>query len=258
MGQGVLTGPFPRVDGVLHCGDVSAEELAERFGTPLYVYDLTWIRAQVDAFRTAFAGLDHLLAYSVKANGNLTLLRELRAMGCGADITSGGELFRAIRAGIPADQIVFAGVGKTREEIGAALDHGILAFNVESRAELERIDEVATEKQVVAKFGVRVNPDVLVATPHAYTATGHLDTKFGVPWDETQALYQWARERPFLEAHGIDVPIGSQITDPEPYVRLKPWVTSPLRSKKPQRRLLRIPVIKKALNLNWDFSANLK
>jgi diaminopimelate decarboxylase len=217
LGQGVLTGPFPRIEGVLYCGDTPAEDLADRYGTPLYVYDLAWIRSRVDAFQTAFAGADHLLAYSVKANGNLTLLRELREMGCGADITSGGELFRALRAGFPGDRIVFAGVGKTTDEIAHALDAGVLAFHVESRAELERIDLVATEKRVVAPFGVRVNPDVLVATPHEYTATGHLETKFGVPWEETRDLYRWAEGRPFLDPVGIDVHIGSQITDPEPY-----------------------------------------
>jgi diaminopimelate decarboxylase len=217
LGQGVLTGPFPRIEGVLHCGDTPAEVLADRYGTPLYVYDLAWIRSRVEAFQTAFAGADHLLAYSVKANGNLTLLRELREMGCGADITSGGELFRALRAGFPGDQIVFAGVGKTRDEIADALDAGVLSFHVESRAELERIDQVATEKRVIAPFGVRVNPDVLVTTPHEYTATGHLETKFGVPWEETRDLYRWAMSRPFLNPVGIDVHIGSQITDPEPY-----------------------------------------
>jgi diaminopimelate decarboxylase len=207
------------VGGVLHCGEVPAEELAERFGTPLYVYDLVWIRGRVAAFHDAFAGVDHLLAYSVKANGNLSLLRELNVLGCGADITSGGELFRAIRAGIPAHRIVFAGVGKTHEEIEAALEHGILAFNVESRPELERIEEVARAMGVRARFGVRVNPDVLAATPHRYTATGHAETKFGVPWTATRGLYAWALEQEHLAPVGIDVHIGSQIVDPDPYVR---------------------------------------
>ncbi len=219
LGQGVLTGPFPRVGGTVHCGEVSAEDLAERFGTPLYVYDLAWIRGRVALFHEAFAGVDHLLAYSVKANGNLSILRELHALGCGADITSGGELFRAIRAGMSPDRIVFAGVGKTWEEIEAALDHGILAFNVESRAELERIAEVARGLGVRARFGVRVNPDVLAPTPHRYTATGHAATKFGVPWTETRELYAWALEQEHLAPVGIDVHIGSQIVDPDPYVR---------------------------------------
>jgi len=218
LGESVLTDAFSRVEGELQCGRVPAVELADRFGTPLYVYDVAWIRERVRAFRSAFAGVDHLLAYSVKANGNLSILRALNDLGCGADITSGGELFRARRAGIPADRIVFAGVGKTREEIAAALDEGILAFNVESRSELERIDEVADERGVRAPFGVRVNPDVLASTPHEYTRTGHAETKFGVPWDETRALYAWSLEREHLQPVGIDMHIGSQIVDPTPYV----------------------------------------
>ena len=219
MGTGVLTEPFHRVDGELHCGGTPATELCDRFGTPLYVYDLSWIRRQVGAFADAFREVDHLIAYSVKANGNLSILRSLGELGCGADITSRGELFRARRAGIPGDRIVFAGVGKSREEIAYALEEGILAFNVESRGELERIESVARERGVQARFGIRVNPDVLAETPHEYTRTGHAETKFGVPWDETRALYQWAAGSDHLVPVGIDVHIGSQIVDPEPYVR---------------------------------------
>lgn len=218
MGQSVLTGPFPRVDGVLHCGDVPAHHLAEEYGTPLFVYDLAWIRGRVAAFREAFADTPHLLAYSVKANGNLSILRALGDAGCGADITSGGELFRARRAGIPAERIVFAGVGKSRDEIEMALEEGIRSFNVESGAELRRIDEVASAHGVVAPFGIRVNPDVFAHTPHEYTRTGHSDTKFGVPWSTTRELYRWAAERPHLAPIGIDVHIGSQIIEAAPYV----------------------------------------
>jgi diaminopimelate decarboxylase len=219
VGQGVLTRSFPRVDGIVHCGGIPVEELADRFETPLYVYDVARVREHVEAFRTAFAGVDHLIAYSVKANGNLSILRTLQELGCGADVTSGGELFRARRAGIPAERIVFAGVGKTRSEIAMALRERILAFNVESRGELERIEEVARDLGVTARFGVRVNPDVLVSTPHHYTATGHAATKFGVPWGEVRGLYGWALEQEHLEPVGIDVHIGSQIVDPDPYVR---------------------------------------
>lgn len=218
MGESVLTAPFRREAGRLLCGEVPAEELAERFGTPLYVYDGRHVRERARAFSEAFQPLDHLLAYSVKANGNLSILRLLGDLGCGADITSGGELFRARRAGIPGERILFAGVGKTREEISSALDEDILAFNVESRGELERIDEVARAKGVRARIGVRVNPDVLADTPHAYTRTGHAHAKFGVPWDETRALFRWALGREHLEAIGIDVHIGSQIVDTVPYV----------------------------------------
>jgi diaminopimelate decarboxylase len=207
-----------RISGELYCGDVPAAELAARFGTPLYVYDIRRIDERVRAFRIAFADIDHMLAYSVKANGNLSILRRLHAMGCGADITSLGELFRARQAGIPGRMIVFAGVGKTVPEIEAALEYGIYAFNVESRGELERIDEVATRLGRRAPFSVRVNPDVFAATPHEYTRTGTATTKFGVPWGETRDLYLWAKDRSFLAPVGIDMHIGSQITEATPYV----------------------------------------
>lgn len=219
MGEGVLSAPFERVDGRLLCGEVPADELAARFGTPLYVYDIRRIEERVRAFQTAFSGVDHLLAYSVKANGNLTILRRLAALGCGADITSRGELFRALRAGIDPAAIVFAGVGKTELEIGEALRAGIYGFNVESGGELDRIDRVASQLGVTAPVAVRVNPDVLSPTPHEYTRTGHATTKFGVPIEETRALYLRAAERDSLDPVGIDVHIGSQIVDPEPYER---------------------------------------
>lgn len=219
MGEGVLTEPFPRVDGQLLCGGIPAEELARRFGTPLYVYDVRRVEERVRAFQSAFAGIDHLLAYSVKANGNLHLLSRLRALGCGADVTSRGELFRAERAGIPGEGIVFAGVGKRADEMRAALETGIYGFNVESRGELERLDAVAEAMDVRAPFALRVNPDVLSPTPHEYTATGHAETKFGVPLRDAAALYRWAASRPHLLVRGVDVHIGSQIVDPAPYLQ---------------------------------------
>ena len=219
MGQGVLTPPFALRDGLLLCGEVPAEELAQRFGTPLYVYDIRRIEDRVRRFQTAFAGVDHLVAYSVKANGNLSILKRLRALGCGADITSAGELFRATKAGIPAKDIVFAGVGKTSREMRDALLAGILAFNVESAPELRNLDQVAMAMGVAAPFALRVNPDVLSPTPHEYTATGHAATKFGVPLSEAAELYRWAATRPNLVARGVDVHIGSQIVDPAPYLR---------------------------------------
>lgn len=218
MGESVLTGPFPRVGNEIHCGDVPVAELARRFGTPLYVYDLAHIRERYSTFERAFSSVPHLVAYSVKANGNLSILRALGALGCGADITSGGELHRALKAGIPPQKIVFAGVGKSVTEIEAALEAGIYAFNVESRPELERIADIAARTGRVARFGVRVNPDVFASTPHEYTATGHKETKFGVPWGEVPELYRWAAEQPSLTPAGIDVHIGSQIVDPDPYV----------------------------------------
>jgi diaminopimelate decarboxylase len=217
LGESVLTGPFPRVEGTLRCGDVPLSELARRYGTPLYVYDIRHMERRVRGFQEAFAGIDHLLAYSVKANGNLGVLRRLRALGCGADITSMGELFRAMRAGVAPGDIVFAGVGKTPAEMREALRAGIYGFNVESAGELRRLDGVAEEMGVRAPFAIRVNPDVLSPTPHEYTATGHAATKFGIPLREAAELYRWAAGRPHLLARGVDVHIGSQIVDPAPY-----------------------------------------
>ncbi|MFQ5538548.1 MAG: diaminopimelate decarboxylase [Gemmatimonadota bacterium] len=219
MGEGVLTGPFPREAGRVLCGTSPATELVERFGTPLYVYDIQAVAERVRAFREAFAPLDPLLAYSVKANGNLAVLRRLRELGCGADVTSLGELARALRAGISPDAVVFAGVGKREDEITAGLEAGIRGFNVESEGELRRIAGVAERLGVVAPVAVRVNPDVLADTPHAYTATGHAAAKFGVPLDRVPDLYRFARDHPHLRSVGVDVHIGSQIVDPGPYVR---------------------------------------
>jgi diaminopimelate decarboxylase len=209
--------PFRRVDGELRCGGHPLGELAARFGTPLFVYDLRAIESRYRAFAQAFAAVEHLVAYSVKANGNLAILNRLGGLGAGADIVSLGELHRALRAGIPAERILFAGVGKTATELRAGLEAGIYAFNVESRGELERLDRVAGEMGVVAPFAIRVNPDVESPTPHEYTRTGHAESKFGVGAAEAIQLYRWARARPNLRARGIDVHIGSQILDPLPY-----------------------------------------
>jgi diaminopimelate decarboxylase len=209
--------PFPRIDGQLSCGRFEVRELAGRFGTPLYLYDFDFIRRRVRTFQGAFRGTDLLLAYSVKANGNLAILNRLAALGTGADIVSGGELFRALKAGIEPGKIVFAGVGKTDDELKAGLDAGIYAFNVETTGELHRLEELARERDGRARFGVRVNPDIHSPTPHEYTRTGHADTKFGVPVPVAVGLYRWAATRPHLIPVGIDVHIGSQIVDPAPY-----------------------------------------
>ena len=218
MGPGVLSVPFPRVDGELRAGSFRLGELAERFGTPLYVYDLEQIEARYHAFEHAFREIDHVVAYSVKANGSLAILHRLGQLGAGADIVSLGELHRARTSGIPPERILYAGVGKTEEELREGIEAGIYAFNVESRGELERLDAVAASIGKVAPFAIRVNPDILSPTPHEYTRTGHAETKFGVPVEETFDLYDWARGRDHLRARGIDVHIGSQILDPAPYL----------------------------------------
>ncbi len=210
---------FPVMAGELTCGGVSVRELADRFGTPLYLYDFGVVRDRVRTFQEAFSSVDLLMAYSVKANGNLGLLNRLGTLGVGADIVSGGELFRARKAGIPSQKIVFAGVGKTMEELRAGLDARIYSFNVETTGELYRLEELAREKGGKAPFGIRINPDILSPTPHEYTRTGHAESKFGLPVQVAVGLFRWAASRPHLQIRGIDVHIGSQIVEPGPYKR---------------------------------------
>ena len=204
---------------VLTCRGLSLEELAERFGTPLYVYDLRAIEDRVGRFVSAFEGPPLLLAYSVKANGSLALLNRIGALGAGADIVSLGELRRVLRAGIPADRVVFSGVGKTEEELIAGLEAGIYAFHVESSGELELLSEVAARLEVSAPVSLRVNPEVDSPTPHEYTQTGHAASKFGIPVPHAEELYQSRADDPNLNFLGIGVHIGSQIVEIVPYVQ---------------------------------------
>jgi len=209
---------FSYREGKLFCEDVLAEELVATFGTPLYVYSRGEIVERYREFRSAFEALDPLMAYSVKANGNLSILRVLAEEGSGADIVSGGELFRARLAGIPAERTVFAGVGKTVAELAAALSEGIYGFNVESEGELRELAALGAATGVAAPIALRVNPDVESPTPHHYTRTGHHETKFGIPLDEARRLYRAAAQMPGLRLRGIDVHIGSQILEVDPYV----------------------------------------
>ena len=208
---------FPRFDGELHAGERTVSELAAEFGTPLYVYDARAMESAYRHFESAFEGVDLLMAYSVKANANLEILRRLVALGAGADIVSLGELHRCLTAGVPPERVVFARVGKTEVEMEAALDAGILAFNVESDGELRLLDAVARRMGRRAPVALRVNPDILADTPHEYTRTGHRESKFGIPLDRILDLYRWAAQQPGLEIAGIDVHIGSQILEPDPY-----------------------------------------
>lgn len=217
-GAGAAPGGFVRSDGVLCCGAVSLESLAERHGTPLFVYDGDRILARLKALRDAFAPVRPLVAYSVKANPNLAVLDLLAGAAVGADIVSGGELYRCLRAGVPADKVVFAGVGKTRVEMRDALKAGIKAFHVESAPEMDALGEVAVEMGRAAPMGVRVNPDVASPT-HEYTRTGHAAAKFGVPPEQALALYRRAVACEGLRPVGIDVHVGSQVREPEPFLR---------------------------------------
>ena len=219
LGEGLLNSGLQWSGGVLHCRGLSLEELAEDFGTPLYVYDLRSIVERIERFRSAFEGLPLLLAYSVKANGSLALLNRIGALGAGADIVSLGELQRALRAGVPPAHIVFSGVGKTEEELVAGLEAGIHAFHIESAGELDLLRQIAAGRQVVAPVSLRVNPDVHSPTPHEFTRTGHADSKFGIPVAEAEALYQARADDPHIEFLGIGVHIGSQIVETAPYIR---------------------------------------
>ncbi|MBX6362570.1 MAG: diaminopimelate decarboxylase [Gemmatimonadetes bacterium] len=209
---------FEYRDCTLYCEGVPAGELVAQFGTPLYVYSRSEIVTRFREFRSAFAALDPLIAFSVKSNGNLSVLRLLADEGAGADIVSGGELYRARLAGVPAERIVFSGVGKTVAELAAALEAGIYAFNVESAGELRELEGLGEATGVAAPIALRVNPDIESPTPHAYTRTGHRETKFGIPIEEALRLYRAAARTTGLRVRGIDVHIGSQILEVAPYV----------------------------------------
>jgi len=207
---------FDYVAGRLHAEDVPIERIAEAVGTPFYVYSTATLERHYRVFAEALAGTDHLIAYSLKANGNLAVVATLARLGAGADVVSGGELARALAAGVPAGRIVFSGVGKTAEEMRAALAAGIHQFNVESEPELEALDAVARSMGKVAPITIRVNPDVDART-HAKIATGKSENKFGVPIARARAVYAHAAGLPGVRVVGIDVHIGSQLTDLAPF-----------------------------------------
>jgi len=205
------------VPAVLHCENVSLPKLAEKYGTPLYVYSAAMIRERYDAFDAAFRGIPHTICYSVKANSNLSILRLLAKKGCGFDVVSGGELERVLTADRKAAKnVVFSGVGKTREELTAALKANIFLFNVESESELSVLAEVANHLRITAPLALRVNPDVAAET-HPYISTGLHKHKFGVPFREARELYAKAARAKYLKARGVSVHIGSQITDVAPF-----------------------------------------
>jgi diaminopimelate decarboxylase len=203
---------FDYRDGRLHCEDVDLAKLADEVGTPCYVYSTATLQRHARVIASAFEGQDCLIAFSVKANSNLAVLATLAAEGCGADVVSGGELQRALRAGIPASKIVFSGVGKTAREMELGLREGIHQFNVESAAELRLLSYVANGIGIEAPIAIRVNPDV-AAGGHPNISTGKKGDKFGVPWTEAEDLYAEAATLPGIKVVGVDVHIGSQIGD---------------------------------------------
>ena len=207
---------FQYKDGTLYCEQVSVDEIAAQTGTPLYVYSSHTITDHFRKLDEAFAEVPHLICYSVKAASNLAIISLLADYGAGADIVSGGELYRALRAGVSPDSIVYAGIGKTAPEIAKALEAGVLMFNVESAEELEQIERVAAAMGKKARVALRVNPDVDPAT-HPYIATGLREAKFGIPIDGALDEYRRARELAHIEPVGVHMHIGSQIIDVGPY-----------------------------------------
>jgi diaminopimelate decarboxylase len=208
--------PFVYRHAELCCERVSLRALAAEVGTPAYVYSKAALLESYEAYDRAFAEVPHVVCYSVKANSNLGVLGTLARAGGGADIVSGGELFRALRAGIPADRIIFSGVGKTRDEMRAALEVGILLFNVESLSELRALDAVAREVGVRAPVALRVNPDVNPET-HPYISTGLRSSKFGIPYAAALEAYGEAVGLKGIEVVGADMHIGSQLTKASPF-----------------------------------------
>ncbi|WP_336055454.1 diaminopimelate decarboxylase [Nitratireductor sp. CH_MIT9313-5] len=207
---------FEYRDGILHAEDVPVPQIAEAVGTPFYCYSTATLTRHYTVFKDALAGLDSLVCYAMKANSNQAVLKTLAALGSGADVVSEGELRRALKAGIPAEKILFSGVGKTVREIDFALEAGILCFNVESLPELEVLSARAVALGKEAPVSLRINPDVDAKT-HKKISTGKSENKFGIPWKDARAAYARAAELPGLKVTGIDMHIGSQITELQPF-----------------------------------------
>jgi diaminopimelate decarboxylase len=208
---------FQYRNGELHCEEVPVKDVARRVGTPFYLYSSNTLTNHFRAFDQAFAEVPHIICYALKSNSNGAVLRTLAREGAGADIVSGGELFRSLRSGVDPKKIVFAGVGKRRDEIEYALKIGILMFNVESGDELHALNRAAGEMHTKAKIALRVNPNIDPKT-HAYISTGLKENKFGIPLEEALEYYQMAKSLPSVEIVGVHQHIGSQITEVQPFV----------------------------------------
>ena len=202
--------------GVLHAEDVSLARMADEVDTPFYCYSTATLERHFQVLQQAFAGLNTLICYAIKANSNQGVIATLGQLGAGMDVVSEGELRRARAAGVPADRIIFAGVGKTRSEMAYALSESILGFNVESEQELDALSSVAAELGRTAHIALRINPDVDAKT-HAKISTGKAENKFGIPFTDAPHLYAKAAKLPGIEASGIHMHIGSQITDLQPF-----------------------------------------
>ncbi len=207
---------FAYRDGVLHAEGVNLDTLAREVGTPFYCYSTATLERHYRVFAGAFADVRALVCYAMKANSNQAVVRTLAKLGAGADVVSGGELKRALAAGVPPDKITFSGIGKTTEELALAVDQGILCVNVESEAELEMLSAVAASKGRRAHISVRVNPDVDPKT-HRKIATGKAENKFGIPISRAREVYAQAAKLKGIEVAGVDMHIGSQITELDPF-----------------------------------------
>ncbi len=208
---------FELKNGVLHAENVALTTIAEQYGTPCYVYSKQALTQAFNDFQVGLSHTDHLICFAVKANPNLAVLNVFAQLGAGFDIVSAGELARVLAAGGDPQKVVFSGVGKTVDEMRAALNAGILCFNVESASELMRLNQVAGEMGKVAPVSLRVNPNVDAKT-HPYISTGLKNNKFGVAFEEAIAVYQQAAAMPHIAVHGVDCHIGSQITEISPFI----------------------------------------
>ncbi|MGY8990801.1 MAG: diaminopimelate decarboxylase, partial [Rhodospirillales bacterium] len=207
---------FDYREGQLHAENVAIDFIADAVGTPFYCYSTATLERHFNAYTDAFSNLNATVCYAVKANSNIAVIATLARLGAGADVVSCGELTRALRSGIPADKIVFSGVGKSRNEIVAALDAGVLQINVESEPELELINEIAVGQNKQAPIAIRINPDVDAKT-HEKITTGLSENKFGVEWTRAQEIFAKAAKMPGIKVAGIAMHIGSQLLDLEPY-----------------------------------------
>jgi diaminopimelate decarboxylase len=207
---------FSYRDGVLHAEAVNLVTVADTVGTPFYCYSTATLERHYKVFAQAFADVDALVCYAMKANSNQAVIKTLAKLGAGADVVSEGELKRALAAGIPADKIMFSGLGKTARELALAIDEGILCINVESEPELDLLSQIANAKGRTAHISVRVNPDVDAKTHHKI-ATGKAENKFGIPISRAREVYARAAKLPGIKVAGVDMHIGSQITDLDPF-----------------------------------------
>jgi diaminopimelate decarboxylase len=217
MGQSVLSAGFARSAGVLRCEGVPLDVIAKAAGTPSYVYSSSTVRNRYELLAETLTPIPHRIHYTLKANSNRALLRLVRSLGAGADVVSGGELFRARAAGFTGSEIIFGGVGKTERELAEALDAQVLLINVESEAELLLIDQLAAKRRVRAPISIRVNPEITVDAAHQYIRTGEKGHKFGVPFDDARRVAELAASLPHVTLLGLDMHLGSQLSRVDPY-----------------------------------------